>query len=172
MERPVKCWIEVEIPAPYFLVDDGTKLVVPAILGKLPPLIPDFLREAQSHRQVPRLRSRKPRTDVIPHPVPTIAVLKARKNIEAGFEPVCPTVRDLQSLVLGVISRGNAIDHRLLPVHGEVGMDFHKGDVLRRRFRSRPGFRSCPGREPAARAGAGKARRRGSRALFARSVSP
>src|SRR5208282_6180036 len=96
MQRAVKRWIEVEIPAPYLLVDDGTKLIVPTIFRELPPLIPDFLREAQSHRQVPRLRSREPRTDVIPHPVPTVAVLEARKNIEAGFEPVGPALRDLQ----------------------------------------------------------------------------
>ena len=135
MQRPVKRRIEGEIPAPQFLVDDGTKLIIPAVLRKLPPLIPDFLRDAQAHRQVPRLRSRQPRANVIAHPVPTVAVLNARKHIKAGLEPVGPAVRDLQSLVLGVIRRGNAIDHLLRAVHGEVGMDFHHGDVLRRRFR-------------------------------------
>ena len=134
MQRPLKRRIEVEIPAPQFLVDDGTKLIVPTVLRKFPPLIPNFLRDAHSHRQVPRLRSREARANVISHPVPTVAVLNARKHIKASLEPVRPTLRDLESFVLGVIRRQHAVDHLLRSIHGEIGMDFHHGDVLRRRL--------------------------------------
>src|ERR1035438_2830944 len=60
--------------------------------------------------------------------------LNARKHIKAGFKPVCPTLRDLQSLMLGVIGRGDAVDDLLRAIYGEVGMDLDHGDVLRDQF--------------------------------------
>src|SRR5260370_31971852 len=92
MQRPVKRRIKGEIPAPQLLVDDGTKLVAPAVLRKLPPLIPNFLRDAHSHRQVPRLRSRQPWTNVIAHPIPAATArttrMNAREHVAAGLAPV------------------------------------------------------------------------------------
>ena len=110
VQGPVKRGIEGEIPAPKLLIDDGTKLVIPAVLRKLSPLIANFLRKAQSHRQVPRLGSREPRPNVIAHPVPAVAVLNAGEDIKAGLEPVRPALRDLERFVLGMIGWGNAID--------------------------------------------------------------
>src|ERR1017187_7900718 len=59
--------------------------------------------------------------------------LNARKHIKAGFKPVGPTLRDLQSLMLGVIGGGDAVD-LLRAIYGEVGMDLDHGDVLRDQF--------------------------------------
>src|SRR4030088_2806474 len=70
MQRPVKRKIKREVPPPQLLVDDRTKLIAPAVLRKLPPLIPNFLRDAQTNRQVPRFRSSDARTNVIAHPIP------------------------------------------------------------------------------------------------------
>ena len=39
MQRAVERRIEIQIPASDFLVDDRPQLVIPAILGKLPPLL-------------------------------------------------------------------------------------------------------------------------------------
>src|SRR6267143_3275307 len=116
MQRPVKRRIKGEVPAPQLLVDDRTKLVAPTVLRKLPPLIPNFLRDAQANRQVPRFRSSDARTNVIAHPIPATAArtagLNASEHIEAGFEPVSKAVRDLQSFMHGVIRREDAVDHR------------------------------------------------------------
>jgi hypothetical protein len=45
------------------------------------------------------------RPDVISHPVPAAIGLNAGENVEAGFEPIVDSLRDLDGFVLGVIGR-------------------------------------------------------------------
>ena len=138
VQRLIKRRIEIEIPAPELLVDDRPQFVIPRIFRKLPPLVPDLLRNTHAHRPVPRFRRGKPRPNMITHPVPSRIVrtsrLNAREHIKSGFKPVRPALRNLQGFMFGVVGGHNAVDHLLRSIYGEIRMDLHHRRIRRRRL--------------------------------------
>src|SRR5262249_35669052 len=55
MKRLVDGRIEGKIPRPHLLVDNRTDLPGPCVLGKLTPLVPNLIGEAQADRPMPFL---------------------------------------------------------------------------------------------------------------------
>ena len=115
--------VESEVPGTVSLIDDGPQFVAPGI-GREPALrVTEFLGDAEANRPVPLYGDRKPRTDMISHPLPPPVGLNAAENVEAGFEPVGEALRDFERLVHRVMGGLDTIDDAFAPVHGEVGMN-------------------------------------------------
>jgi len=113
MERPVKRRVQGPIPSADFLVHNGTDFPGPRVHRILPPLIADFIREAHTNRPVPFLRDGNARTDVIPDPLPALALGYGREDIKTALEPLIEAMRDLDRLVFAVIGGVNTIHDRL-----------------------------------------------------------
>src|ERR1700733_12521836 len=120
-------WVERKVPAAEILVDDRPYLPGPRI-GRIDrPLIANLRRHADAHRPMPRVGHAHPGPDMVPHPLHSMAVLPAGKNIKAHFRPAGQPLSDLERLVQLVVGGIHAVDHILLSVRGVVGMEFNHG---------------------------------------------
>src|SRR5438105_5310390 len=127
MQRRVERGIERPIPASQFLIHDGPYLPGPRVRRKFSPLIADLVGKAHAHRPVPRFRRAHPRTNVISHPLPAVAVMDAGKNVEAGFKPVGESLCDLDGLVHRAIGRLQTIYHFLFTLDGVIAVQLDHG---------------------------------------------
>ena len=112
MKRPVKSRIEREVPPANLLINDGPHLPGPCVCRIPAPLIANLVGKAHADRPVPLFRHANAGTDVIAHPVPSLAILRGSKNIKTGLEPIIEAVGDLDGLVQLVIRGKQAILER------------------------------------------------------------
>src|SRR2546422_3461959 len=70
LDSPIQNWIDRDIPALPLLVDDRTELKSPGIRREGAPLVADFRRETETHRQAPALGCAHARADVVAYPLP------------------------------------------------------------------------------------------------------
>ena len=90
--------------------------------GILPPLITEFVRDADSDRPVPFLRNGDARPNMIAHPLPALTLGYRSEDIKTAFEPVVKSVGNFDGLMLGVIRWIHAINDFLGAVNGEVAV--------------------------------------------------
>src|SRR5882762_781181 len=135
MKRLIHSGIKREIPPPDFFIDNRTNFPSPRIRRKVPLLITELRGKAQPNWPMPGIRNRHPRPNMIAHPHPPAIGLNRREDIEPSLKPAGKPVRDLQSLVLGVIGGKHTIDHGLGSLHGEVAMDLYHRVARRNQVR-------------------------------------
>jgi len=99
MQRFFQNRIETQIPAPQLLVDDRPQLVTPGIRRELTAGPPDFLRNANANRPVPRRRYAEAGPEVRAHVLPAKFLPGGSEDVEAGLEPVRPSVGNLHRLM-------------------------------------------------------------------------
>src|SRR5438270_670006 len=87
MPGAVKCGIETQVPSPELTIDNWANLPSPGVRRKLPPLVADFIREAHSHRPMPRFGNSKSGPNVIAYPIPMPIRLNTGENVKTGLEP-------------------------------------------------------------------------------------
>src|SRR4051812_26224661 len=107
MQRLFERRIQRNVPAPELLIDDRSDLATPGIFGERASLITNLRGQADPHRPMPFLRRAHPGTDVVAHPFPTCAWLKAAENIKPGLEPGREAVRDFDRFMQRMIRRVN-----------------------------------------------------------------
>jgi hypothetical protein len=81
----------------------------------LPPLVANFVRDADADRPMPLLGDGEARPDMIAYPLPTLALGCRSKDIESTLEVVRESVRNLDRLMFGMVRRVNTIDDRFEP---------------------------------------------------------
>ena len=97
--------VEREIPALYFLVDDGANFPAPGICRELAAHITDLLRETDTHGPMPFRRHAKARSNMCADKIPAAAMARAGEYVESRFKPIVKAVGDFDRLVPGMIRR-------------------------------------------------------------------
>src|SRR3954452_12642296 len=92
VEGTIERGVERKVPAADLFVGDRADFPRPRIDRKLAALIAHFLREAQANGPVPFFGDANARSNVIAHPLHTVAAAGVRENIEAHLEPVVEPV--------------------------------------------------------------------------------
>ena len=85
MQGALERGIDGEIPASDAFIDDRAYLPGPCVGRECGTLEADLGREAHAHRPSPGIRYAHARANVIPHPLHTVAVLLAGKDVEADL---------------------------------------------------------------------------------------
>jgi hypothetical protein len=86
-----------------------------------------FHSRGSPYGPVPLLRHGDTRANVIPHPLPALALGYRSKNVEATLEPVIKAMSDLHRFMLGVISGVNTLQDCLRALDCEVAMELNHG---------------------------------------------
>ena len=73
---------------------------------------------------------------MVADPLPAVAAVHAGEDVEAGFEPLVPTLRHLQGFVEGMLGGDAAVDDGLRSAEGEVAVQFHHQLLRRDRLRT------------------------------------
>src|SRR5207302_3061147 len=116
-----------------FFIHDRANFPGPGVGGEAAALISDLVGEADAHRPVPGFGHAHARTDVIAHPLPSIAGVDAGEDVEAGLEPIGNALGDLDGLVLGAVGGLQAIDYIAFSRDGVVAMQLDHSGLRRDR---------------------------------------
>src|SRR4051794_14367490 len=109
---PVKGALERRVNRPvepaHLFVDNRPDLPRPGIRRILCLLVPDLLRQAQSHRPLPLRRNPHPRPYVVAHPVPAGLAVRRSKDVEPDLGPVINALGNLHRFMQGVVGGRHA----------------------------------------------------------------
>jgi hypothetical protein len=119
--------VEIEIPAPELLIDDGAHLPGPSVGGELAALVADFIGKAEADRPFPFLWDGDTWTNVVADPLNALAATLGSKNVKTNFEPVCETMGDLDGFVFSMVCGIEAVDDSFGAVDGEITVELNHG---------------------------------------------
>ncbi len=85
---------------------------------------------------MPLLGDPEARTDVAPHPVPTVPVASTGEDVESRLKPGVETLCDLDGFMPGMICGQQAVNNFFLAHGCEVIMEFNHGHARGNGFRS------------------------------------